>query len=97
VIVATHPSGGSYVQFSKTLPILSARLSPGGWEFEASSENKRYAGRGKPPARIVWLQMLRALEGQEISGRWIIARPSAEYIALENQNKGERLQVYFQK
>jgi hypothetical protein len=97
VVLSTHPSGGSYIQFSKTLPILSARIQPGGrWEFENTSENKRYSGGGTPPKRIVWLQFLRVLEGQEISGRWTVARPSPDFVSLENEFSGERLQVRFQ-
>lgn len=96
VVVSTHPSGGAYVQFSKTLPIVSGRIGPGGWEFEATPEDKRYSGRGKPPARIVWLQLLRALEGQEIPERWTVAHPSPQFISLEDTNSGERLELQFQ-
>ena len=96
VILATHPSGRSYIQFSKTLPILSGRLSPIGWEFEATAENKHYSGRGAPPKKIAWLQVLRVHEGREISDRWTVAHPSKDFIALENQFTGERLQVQLQ-
>lgn len=96
VVISSHPSAGSYVQFSKTLPILSGRLGPGGWQFETIPENKRYSGRGQPPRRIVWLQLLRAIEGQEISDRWSVARPSDNYIALEDTHSGERLKVRLQ-
>ncbi len=96
VVISTHPSGGSYVQFSKTLPILSARIGPAGWEFETIPEKKRYSGSGTPPRRIVWLQLLRALEGQEISQRWKVANPSPQFIALEDEHSGERLAVQLQ-
>lgn len=96
VVVSTHPQAGSYVQFSKTLPILSARLAAEGWEFQTIPENKRYSGGGKPPKRIVWLQLLRVLEGRAISDQWIVAHPSDLFIALENPHTGERLEVRFQ-
>ena len=96
VVVSIHPSAGSYVQFSKTLPILSARLAPEGWEFHTIPEDKRYSGGGNPPRRIVWLQMLRALEGREISDRWTVAHPSDLYISLEDPFSGERLEIRFQ-
>lgn len=96
VVVSTHPQAGSYVQFSKTLPILSARLAPEGWEFHAIPEDKRYSGGGKPPRKLVWLQMLRVHEGQEISERWTVARPSDQFIVLEDPFTGERLEVRFQ-
>lgn len=96
VVISSHPQSGAYVQFSKTLPILAATLGPTGWELHAIAQNKRYAGRGKPPRRIVWLQLLRALDGQELSERWLVAKPSDAYIALEDPHTGERLELTFQ-
>lgn len=96
VVISSHPSAGSYVQFSKTLPILSGRIGPSGWQFETIPENKHYSGRGQPPRRIVWLQLLRAMEGQEISDRWSVARPSDNFIALEDTHRGERLEIRLQ-
>jgi hypothetical protein len=97
VVVATHPSGSASVAFSKTLPIVSGTLSPGGWEIEFAPEGKRYSGRGNPPKRLVWLQMLQALEGGEAPARWNLIRPSKDFIGLENLESGERLEVHFQK
>ncbi|MGZ8901253.1 MAG: hypothetical protein ACXW3Z_14265, partial [Limisphaerales bacterium] len=96
VVISSHPQSGAYVQFSKTLPILSATLAPAGWELHAIAQNKRYSGGGKPPRRIVWLQLLRALDGQELSERWLVAKPSEAYIALEDPHTGERLELTFQ-
>jgi hypothetical protein len=96
VVLSSHPEAGSFVQFSKTLPIVSARIAPDGWDFEVIPQHKHYSGRGKPPRRIVWLQLLRVLEGQEISDRWTVAKPSADYLLLEDLDSGERLEVRFQ-
>ena len=97
VILSTHPAGGSSIQFLKTLPILSARVWPGGWEFNNTPENETHSGGGDPPKRVVWLQLLRALEGREVADRWTVARPSDRYIVLENPNSGERLELQFQE
>jgi hypothetical protein len=97
VVLSTHPSNGQYIQFSKTLPILSARIFPRGWEFENSAEQKHYSGRGNPPDRIVWLQLLRVLEGQKVDNRWTVAYPSGDFVTLEDQFRGERLRVQLQK
>lgn len=96
VVISMHPQAGAYVQFSKTLPVLSARLAPEGWEFHTIPEDKHYSGGGAPPRRIVWLQMLRVLEGREISDRWTVAHPSDLYISLEDPFAGERLEIRFQ-
>jgi hypothetical protein len=98
LVLSIHSSGAAFLQFSKTLPIVSARLQPGAtWEVEFAPENKRYSGRGHPPARIVWLQLLRVMEGERIPERWKLSHPSGEYVALENPESGERLEAHFQK
>lgn len=97
VVIATNPNGNSYVQFSKTLPLLSARRAPQGWQFDVPPENKHYSGSGEGPKRIVWLQLLSALEGREPRGYWKLIHPSDDFLALENDETGERLEVHFQK
>ena len=77
--------------------MISARLLPGGWEFENAAESKRYSGGGAPPNRIVWLQLLRVLDGADISDRWTVARPSDDFVTLEDVFRGERLRVQLQK
>ncbi|HEX7861655.1 MAG TPA: hypothetical protein VF773_15065 [Verrucomicrobiae bacterium] len=93
VVLSTHPDAGTFVQFSKTVPILSARLAPSAWEFNAIAQQKVYSGRGSPPDRIAWLQALLVLEGAEAASRWTVARPSDKYLLLENSHTGERLEL----
>lgn len=97
LVLSSHPSGGTYLQFSKTLPLVSARLTGTAWEVEFPPEQKRYSGRGNPPKRIVWLQLIRALDGGRISDRWRVVRPSTQFMALQNDESGERLEVHFQQ
>jgi hypothetical protein len=96
IVLATNPNGNSYVQFSKTIPIVSAQSSPDRWEAEFSPENKHYSGSGAGPARLVWVQLLRAIEGRELKGDWRLIHPSNDFIALEDDDSGERLEVHFQ-
>ena len=95
VVIATHPTGSAYFLFSKTLPIVSGRIGPRQWAFEIPGEDRRYSGRGRPPKRLVWLQLLRALEGGEVPDRWRLIHPSDRFIALENDHTGERVEVQF--
>lgn len=98
VVLSTHAaSGTAHIIFSKTLPIVSGRLGSGAWSIDFAPENKSYSGHGDPPKRIVWLQMLRALEGSKSPERWKVIHPSTDYIALEDLDSGERLEVHFQK
>ena len=93
IVLSAHPQAGSFVQFSKTLPILSARLAPDAWEFNAIAQQKVYSGGGSPPDRISWLQALLVLEGAQAASRWTVAHPSKEYLLLENAHTGERLEL----
>lgn len=97
VVLSTHSSGAAQVQFSKTLPIATGRLSAEGWSIDFPPQNKSYSGRGNPPKRLVWLQMLRALEGVKAPERWKVIHPSKDFIALEDPESGERLEVHFQE
>ena len=95
VVLSVHPQAGMFVQVSKTLPILSARLAPDAWEFNAIAQQKVYSGGGSPPDRISWLQALLVIDGAEAASRWSVARPSDKYLLLENSHTGERLELKF--
>jgi hypothetical protein len=97
IVLSTHPSGADYLQFSKTLPLLSAHLDVSGWAIEFTPENKRYSGKGLPPKRVGWLQVMRALRGETLHKPWRLIYPSPDFIAVENDASGERLEIHFQK
>src|SRR5262249_4146464 len=71
LIVAPRPDGRSFVQFSKTpFPLVTGQLLPGKWQVESPPQNKRYAGRGKPPTRLIWLQLPLVLDGRAPPCHW---------------------------
>lgn len=96
VVLATNPDGNAFVQFSKSFPLVTARLEPPYWTVEFATQQKRYSGKGKGPERIVWLQLLHLIESAAPGKHWQVEHPSSDSIALENRERGERLQVYFQ-
>ena len=58
LMLAHHPDGRSYIQFSKIpLPILAARITPQDWWIQFAAENKTLAHRGSPPAKLTWLHL----------------------------------------
>jgi hypothetical protein len=58
LLVARRPDGQSLVQFIKTpFPILSAQATPTRWQIEIPSQRRSHSGRGKPPARLIWLHL----------------------------------------
>ena len=95
LLLASHPNGRAYLQFSKALPIVAARLEGASWEVEFPPEGKRYAAAARPPARIVWLQLLRQFRGEVPSSNWQVTQPSPEEITFEDSKRGERLEVQF--
>jgi hypothetical protein len=64
---------------------------------EFPPENKHYSGRGNGPKKIVWLQLLKVIEGRELGEYWQLVHPSSDFVALENEESGERLEVHFQR
>ena len=63
LLVATHPDGRSVVQFTKTpLPFIVAQRTTNAWQLQFVPRNKTYSGRGKPPARLLWLHLPDGLE-----------------------------------
>src|SRR5437868_9433457 len=61
LLVAMNPDGRSVVQFTKTLPFLTAQRNATGWQIEIVPRHKFYSGRGKPPVRLIWLHLPEAL------------------------------------
>jgi hypothetical protein len=95
LIIGTHPSLGAMVEFLKTFPIASAQTSDDSWEINFPPQRRHYSGRGKGPARVVWLQLIAALESRTPAAPWTLSKPSASILTLENKKTGERLEVHF--
>jgi hypothetical protein len=58
LLLARHQDGRSLVQFIKTpFPILTAQITRAGWQIEFVPELRSFSGRGKPPARLIWLYL----------------------------------------
>jgi hypothetical protein len=56
LLIAWRPDESAFVQLTKTpFPIIMARRTSSQWEAEF--EQRRFAGAGTPPARVVWLHL----------------------------------------
>jgi len=95
ILVAIHPNGRAWIQFMKTpLPLVSGQITPRKWQIEFIPEKRTFTGDEQPPARFLWLYLLRALHGllppeplqfhQSADGSW----------RLENKTNGEILSGY---
>ena len=96
ILVATRSDGRAFVQFSKSpFPLIIAQSTPHNWEVELPMDNKRYSGHGQPPRRLLLLYLPRALAGQPLPTGWSWQKLENNGWRLENQAKGESLELYF--
>jgi hypothetical protein len=96
ILVATRPDGRALVQFTKNpFPLLTAQSTSKGWQVEAPTENKFYSGHGKPPGRLIFLYLPRLLAGEHPPKGWTYQKTPENSYRLENQTRGESLEVYF--
>lgn len=93
VSVATHTSGRSLVQFTKTpLPFVVARREPGAWEIEFPPRNRRFGGHGAPWARFGWLHLAACLQGQAAPKGWTFEQLPEGRWRLANPSTGEQME-----
>ena len=95
VMVATRPDGSSFVQFSKSpFAIVIAQENSNQWQVEFPPQNRHYAGRGKPPKRIIWLYLPKVLAGQVTPTGWTWHEDASGWRLVNNAN-GESLEGFF--
>src|SRR6266542_1818487 len=76
LLVAMHRDGRSVVQFAKPpLPFVEAQRGTNSWQIQFFALNKKYAGRGRPPSRILWLQLPDGLAGSHTETNWFLTQP----------------------
>jgi len=95
LLLSSDQNGNAYLEFSKAFPIVHARLMPNAWQIEFPPQNKRYAAPGLPPARISWLQLLRAWTGGEVEKSWNISERTETTITFSNATTGETIEAHF--
>ena len=95
LVVDTGPDERSFVQFSKSpFPLVIAQATARQWAVEFPPQNKHYAGRGKPPLRLMWLYLPRVLAGHPPPKGWVWRQDNEQW-HLENPATGESLEGYF--
>jgi hypothetical protein len=95
VVVATGPEGRSFVQFSKSpFSLVIGQTTADHWQVEFPPQNKRYAGPGSPPKRLLWLYLPRLLAGGQPPPKWTW-RDSDGNWRLENRATGEAIEGFF--
>ncbi len=83
------------MQFSKSpFAIVVAQENSNQWQAEFPPQNKHYAGRGKPPKRIIWLYLAKVLAGQAPPTGWSWHQDASGWRLVNNAN-GESLEGFF--
>jgi hypothetical protein len=95
LLVALHPEGRLFVQFSKApFPLVLARKSAGLWQVEFLPQRRAISGKGEPPKRFVWFQVARALSGEQPPAPWFFEQLNGKTWRLQNRLSGEMLEGY---
>jgi len=97
LLVATSTNSMALVQFIKTpFPMVVAQQTRSSWQIEFPTGKIRYAGRGKPPSRLIWFWLIHALSGKSLPKSWLWHQDKNGW-RLENRVTGESLEGYFQE
>ena len=64
LMVATNTNGQAYLDFTKSpVTLVIAQSTSNAWQAEFVPQGRVYSGKGKPPARLLWLQLPNCLLG----------------------------------
>ena len=95
LLLAMHWNGRNVVQFTKPpLPLVAAQSDTNHWQIQFFAQKKSYSGRGRPPERVLWLQLAENL-ATFLSARkdtdWSITRLDGGSWQFTNNVSGESL------
>ena len=94
VLLATRRDGRAIVQFSKSpFPLVIAQRVADRWDVAFPPQNRRYAGKGRPPKRLIWLHLPAVLSGELPPRNWVWRHDSSGW-RLENPASGEAIEGY---
>ena len=96
ILLATKGDSQTYVQFTKgPFPMMTGQITPRGWQIQRGDTNKRYSAPGKPPSRIVLLQLPALLAGAPPPAGWIWQHHENNW-RIENKKTGEFLEGFLE-
>jgi hypothetical protein len=95
LLVALHWNGRSVVQFTKPpLPLVAAQRDTNYWQIQFFAQSKAYSGRGRPPERLLWLQLpehLVSVVAATVDTDWSFSRERGSSWQFTNHLSGESL------
>jgi hypothetical protein len=93
VFVALNTNGEAFIQFSKTLPFLTAQLDEHHWEVNIPSQKKVYSGGRHLPSHFAWIQLPALLRQEPPTRPWLFTGDENHW-QIENPKTGETLSGY---
>jgi hypothetical protein len=94
LLVATHPDGSRFVQFSKqSLPLVAAQSATNGWRLSSSLRRSVHGGGPPPTDRVPWFQFDRLPPLSPPSARWQLTTRTDNSWQLLNPHTGETLEA----
>lgn len=94
LFVAVNTNGQAVMQFSKTLPFLTAQMDNSHWQVNIPSQGKNYSGGYPLPSHFGWLQIPALLRHQSLTSPWTLTG-SLDSWEIRNAATGEYLRGYF--
>lgn len=92
--LATRADGSRMVQFSKQgVPVVIARAGSRGWEIGSPFRENSRGGRGRPPSGVLWFLLDDLPPSRPVPADWSLTLEEGGRWILENQKRGERLEV----
>ncbi len=93
LMVAHHPDGSRFVQFSKQgLPLVTAQLTPEAWQIASSLRKGRYGGRRPAPSQILWFRLESLPPNSAWPAPWKFSQGDSGSWTLTQTRTGERLE-----
>ena len=95
VVLATHGDGRAFVQFLKNpLPLLTAQIGTNAWQIEFIPEKRTISGRGRIPSQLIWLHLLRGVQGISPPKQFNFGKTSEGATQIENKQSGEKVTLF---
>lgn len=97
VLVASASGNRWFTELTKTpLALVTASRSERRWRIAFPGAARRYAGRGAPPKRFLWLYLGPALAGETLPGEVTFERKPEGRWRLANPRTGESLEGFLE-
>jgi hypothetical protein len=90
LFLSMNTNGQTFMEFSKTLPFLTAEIDDWHWQINIPSQKQVYSGRLPPPSHFAFLQLPALLRHEAPASPWQFTGGIANW-QITNPQTGESL------